>query len=63
MYRHLKKAAFGMLANSEAYSRIQGSITTAHAHRACSPGDVDAGDVVGVVLKACLLYTSDAADE
>ena len=56
MYRQLKQTAFGMLASSagETYYRIRGIITNAHTHRACSPGDVDASNVVGVVLKAAL---------
>ena len=46
-----------MLCGTQTYTRIRGEFTVAHAHRACSLGDVARRDAIGVVLKATLSAT------
>src|SRR5688572_29109137 len=60
MYRQLKQTAFEMLSRTQAYSRIRSLITKALTRRACSPGDVDACNVVGIVLKSTLSATKES---
>jgi hypothetical protein len=57
MYCQLIQAAFETLRRTQAYSRIGGVITDTLTRRACSSGDVDACDVVGVILKPTLPAT------
>src|SRR5215210_2208612 len=59
MYCQLKQAVFETLSRAQAYSRIGGVITDTLTRRACSSGDVDACNMVGVVLKPTLPATKE----
>ncbi len=49
-----------MLRRAQTYTRIRGGITAAHAHRACSLGDVSGPNSIRVVLKTALPAAEEA---
>jgi hypothetical protein len=59
MYCQLKQAAFETLSRAQTHSRIGGVITDTLTRRACSSGDVDACNMVGVILKPTLPATKE----